>query len=170
MKRIKSRKKQKKGGGCGCNSNKGGDPGSPGVILPGEIEKSSNLTGGKKRKINRTVKKHKQPVIVGKFYSNGCGHCISMQKEWHVFEKYLKKKMPHVKIKNVEQSEIEEGKQDVNNLLHPHAKVQVNGFPTIFKFKNGKINYFDDFKSKRIKPDEYTKREFKFFKEWINEK
>ena len=168
MKHRKSRKKQKKGGGCGCNSNKGGDIINPGVLPASTIDGPTE--GGKKTKLNRTVKKDKQPVIVGKFYSNGCGHCISMQKEWHVFEKYLKKKMPHVKIKNVEQSEIEEGKQHVNNLLHPHAKVEVNGFPTIFKFKNGKINYFDDFKSKRIKIDEYTKREFKFFKEWINEK
>lgn len=124
---------------------------------------------GKNRTIQRRTKmEKKEPTVVGKFYSDGCIHCINMQNDWKQLETYLKKEMPHVKIVNVESSNIEKGTRHVNRLIHPH-QVSVNGFPTIFRFKNGKVDYFDEFKSKHVPPDENVKREFRYFKEWVHQ-
>jgi thiol-disulfide isomerase/thioredoxin len=80
-----------------------------------------------KRDINDIIKT--SPNITILFYWNMCGHCIALKPIWDkVCNKYKNDK--NCSILNVELSQIKN--------LNAKYKKDINGFPTITKYKNGK--------------------------------
>lgn len=78
-------------------------------------------------------------IIVGKIYADWCGHCQSLKPEWYKMKKMLK-----YKNKNIQFIEIEENQQQkLNKFKKKFPKLEINGYPTIFKIKaNKQIEYY----------------------------
>jgi len=90
------------------------------------------------------AKRHnkKKVIVVGKVYANWCGHCKSLKPEWKKMKKRVYSRRGN---KQVVFEEIEE-KQMTNKLpklkKHHGVDIDVNGFPTVFKIENGKVDYY----------------------------
>lgn len=77
-------------------------------------------------------------IIVGKVYANWCGHCQILKPEWKALKKLIPK--GRVQFKEFEESEI--GKRsDFEKKMN--IKLDVNGYPTIFKIHSNKqVEYY----------------------------
>lgn len=106
-------------------------------------------------------------TIIGKIYANWCGHCNSLKPEWYKMKKMLKHKN-----KNIQFIEIEEGQQQkLDKLKNRFPKLEINGYPTIFKITaNKNIEYYtgnritNDMKKwilTNIRQNTITKRKFR---------
>jgi thioredoxin domain-containing protein 5 len=91
------------------------------------------LTYENKDDINIIINKSSNLTIL--FYWNMCGHCAALKPTWDkVCNKY--KKDNNCNILNVELSQLQN--------LKAKYKKNINGFPTILKYKNGKkINEYN---------------------------
>lgn len=79
---------------------------------------------------NRRTLKNKptKKIIVGKIYADWCGHCIALKPEWDKMKSQIKKS--HIEFIEIEASET----TDLEKFENQHnTKIQVNGYPTIFK-------------------------------------
>ena len=103
----------------------------------------------KKNKKNNTYKKRptKQTrIVVGKIYAEWCGHCQMMEHDWDNLKRDLGE---NKKIEFVDDIEQKNETDDVNNVNEKYLKksrVKLSlqeGYPTIFKIKNGKLSYFN---------------------------
>jgi len=76
-------------------------------------------------------------IIVGKVYANWCGYCQTLAPKWDA----MKTMIPNSNITFVE---LEEPAIDENNgFVHENARIQVHGYPTIFKIHpNKKVEYY----------------------------
>ena len=76
-------------------------------------------------------------IIVGKVYADWCGHCQALKPKWE----QLKQILPKGRVQTVE---IEESETDkLSQFEKDHKKtISVNGYPTIFKIVNNKIEYY----------------------------
>ena len=74
-----------------------------------------------------------------KLYADWCGHCIRMAPEWERLTSKIEKKQNAPEIVNIESKELYKLDEINNNL---NKKVEVQGYPTIAKIKNGKITYY----------------------------
>ena len=84
-------------------------------------------------------------LIIGRIYSNGCPHCIAMQKEWDLL-KSLVSKNKRVKVEDIEASDNQEGNiSRVNKVYGVKGSLLhvVEGYPTIFKIVNHRVHYFE---------------------------
>lgn len=78
-------------------------------------------------------------VLIGKVYANWCGHCKTLKPEWKKMKKALKKINSNVEIVEIEEAEkdkLENYKKRINGL-------NVNGYPTIFKYSGGAVEYYN---------------------------
>jgi thiol-disulfide isomerase/thioredoxin len=81
-------------------------------------------------------------VIVGLIFANWCGHCQALKPEWASMKKTLARN---------NQCKIIEIDADVNkdqeiaeiNIGVKGKKLVANGFPTVFKKKNNRIEYYN---------------------------
>jgi hypothetical protein len=92
--------------------------------------KSRHNTGGKK--------------VVGKIYSNGCGHCVALEKPWQDVTNKLKG--GNVVVKDIEASNMDNELKKLNNtyLGGNTQKVSLQvGFPTIYKINGGNVSYYE---------------------------
>jgi len=95
--------------------------------------------GGKKKPHSKTKR---NVVVVGKVYADWCGHCQMLKTEWDK----MKKNMKNNKRKNIVFAEIEESEigTKLKKLKEHHGvDVAVNGYPTLFRIENGKIDYYN---------------------------
>jgi hypothetical protein len=102
------------------------------------------------------------PPIIGRIHANWCGHCSTLATFWDAMVKNILKKNPKTEFVDFESDEISKGKlkqfnTEKKTLLHG-KEVVFSGFPTIFKIKNGIIEYYDD------------KREQAHLEEWAIDK
>lgn len=84
-----------------------------------------------------------RPIIVGRVYAKWCKYCKILDPEWEKMKPLLKK-FPH-KLEEFEDSNIhklDEFNNENAEYLH-HQKVKNRPFPTIFRIKNGKIEYYE---------------------------
>ena len=83
--------------------------------------------------------------VVGKIYSNGCGHCVALEKTWQTITNKLKGM--NVVVKDIEASIIDDELIKLNNtylggINSPKVSLQV-GFPTIYKINRGVVSYYE---------------------------
>jgi len=95
----------------------------------------------------KTLKNYKKPkMIIGLVYANWCGHCQALKPEW----KKMKNNLKSSKIKNnhqfveIEDSDIQKNHKmnQINTRLKKGEKLNVQGYPTIFKIKSGNLEYY----------------------------
>jgi thiol-disulfide isomerase/thioredoxin len=77
------------------------------------------------------------PIIIGKVYSDWCGHCQALKPKWA----QLKKILPKGRVQTVEIEEAETDKRAQFEKTHKKT-IDVSGYPTIFKIVNNKIEYY----------------------------
>jgi thiol-disulfide isomerase/thioredoxin len=104
-----------------------------------------NHDGGKRkpRTKKRRTQKNAPKIIVGKIYANWCGHCKALKPEWKKMRKIVKGKSAG---KCVQVVDISEDKMDVKlaKLNETHGvQIVANGYPTLFKLVNGKVEYYE---------------------------
>jgi hypothetical protein len=97
---------------------------------------------------NRGTKKNSGIITIGLIYANWCGHCQSLKPEWKKM-KHNVMKTPSYKKGMYKFMEIEESDKmkdakinKMNNYIHGE-KLAANGYPTVFKIKGGKLNYYE---------------------------
>ena len=91
-----------------------------------------------------STKLHSKSVI-GKVYANWCGHCKTLIPEWTTMKNNIKNKFPDKYIfSEIEEKNSENGVENINKLyvLGSNPKLTVNGFPTVYKILNGKVEYY----------------------------
>lgn len=116
-------------------------------------ETATTLTlGGRHKKSNKNV------LHVGKIYADWCGHCQSLQPEWAKMKNDMKLSMGR-SLKNVHIEFVEIGdtpknkskgltvegmitKYNGKHLVNSVEKLKGDGYPTLFKVLNGKLQYF----------------------------
>ena len=76
-------------------------------------------------------------IIIGKVYANWCGHCQDLKPKWQS----LKRILPKGRVQFVEIEESEKNKRSQFEKKH-NKTLNVNGYPTIFKIVNNKIEYY----------------------------
>jgi thiol-disulfide isomerase/thioredoxin len=98
-----------------------------------------------KKRARSTQKKQGKPIIVGLIHATWCGHCQTLMPVWKKIVKSMKgNKM--IDIVEIESSETDKDARmaDINSKISKDSpKLEANGFPTIFKVKNGKLEYYD---------------------------
>jgi len=96
-------------------------------------------------KYHRGTEKQKssKPVTIGLVYAKWCGHCQSLKPEWKKLKQVLSSR------KNFNIFELEDSDNNKDAKLKSVSKkidggsIQVNGFPTLFKISNGKVEYYN---------------------------
>jgi len=91
--------------------------------------------------VHKILKQHNNVTIL--YHSDMCGHCLKLMPLWkRASKKYDKSE--EIAIINVEANNI--------NLLQVKYKKNIEGFPTILKYKNGKLidEYTGDRKTKSL--------------------
>jgi thiol-disulfide isomerase/thioredoxin len=98
-----------------------------------------------KKRSRITKKKHHKPTIVGLIHANWCGHCQTLMPVWEEMVKTRKgnKKFHIVKIESSDADKDSRMAHINSKLSKDSPKLEANGFPTIFKVKNGKLEYYD---------------------------
>jgi thiol-disulfide isomerase/thioredoxin len=82
-------------------------------------------------------------LVVGKIYAPWCGHCQALESEWKKMEK---KVGGNVEVVNISSEENQDDHiEEVNkNYIKSGEKLKLQGgYPTIFKIKNGVVEYYN---------------------------
>ena len=106
------------------------------------INKSRKHRGGNRR--GKCFGGNSLGKVVGKIYSNGCGHCKTLKKPWNDLKIILKG--GNVMFKDIEASNMDKELAGLNNEYLNGNQQQVSlqqGFPTIYKIDKGIVSYYD---------------------------
>ena len=90
----------------------------------------------------RNTRKHMKPSItVGLIYANWCSHCQALKPEWKNMKKGLRG--TNCQYLEIEDSDHHKDRKiaHVNSRLKGE-KLSLNGYPTVFKIKNGVLEYY----------------------------
>lgn len=89
------------------------------------------------RRASRPIVQNKPTVILGKIYSNGCGHCTAMANDWNMMKNNLESsKTVQYEIWDIESAEEDAKKSE---FLQKHGVMLTSsGYPTIFMIVQGK--------------------------------
>ena len=112
------------------------------LLLYMPVKKTANRRSrGCSRKIRKTVKTGRPVVTVGLIYANWCGHCNALKPEW-------KKMKQGLRGTNCQYLEIEDADPHKDRkIAHVNSRLKggklvANGYPTVFKINNGKLEYY----------------------------
>lgn len=100
-----------------------------------------DLNKGNKKEVHIILKQHNNVTIL--YHSDMCGHCLKLMPIWkRLSKKYDKSK--EIAIINVEANNI--------NYLQVKYKKNIEGYPTILKYKKGKLieEYIGDRKTSSL--------------------
>ena len=108
-----------------------------------ETKKGPDLqeVGGSKKHNKKNSPKN--TIVVGKVYANWCGHCKNLKPEWVRMKSHIQRKKgkTHIVYAEIEENEIDtklKTLQDTNK-----TQIAVNGYPTLFRIVNGKVEYYN---------------------------
>ncbi len=123
--------------------------------LPEEIlDETATIStlGGTKKKTKKNI------LHVGKIYADWCGHCQSLQPEWAKMKNDMKlamgRSLQNIHIEFVEIGDTPKNKAkgltvegmitkyNGKHLPNSVEKVKSDGYPTLFKVLNGKLEYY----------------------------
>ena len=84
-----------------------------------------------------------KPITIGLVYAEWCGHCQALKPDWKKLKDTLSKNKKF-NIFELEDSDTnkESKLKSVGKKTHG-GSIQVNGFPTLFKILNGKVEYYN---------------------------
>jgi len=83
------------------------------------------------------------PLIYGRVYSESCPHCVRMNPYWGNLKQRLRTTVPSHEMFDVESSQFDENSNRINSYLKPPDRLDVQGYPTMFRIDNGQATYFD---------------------------
>jgi len=90
----------------------------------------------------------KQPVVIGLIHAKWCGHCRNLMPIWHQMRNNISQKpyQPPPQYMEVEQSNLDmlDNFNQENSTYLKGQRIQSDGFPTIFKIRDGNIDYYKD--------------------------
>lgn len=110
-----------------------------------ELSNVNREDGGRRKRINRSTRSNKKDVlIVGKIYATWCGHCKALKPEWAKMKKIIKRKGRGKKIQYVEIEESQMTDELPKFKRQHNIDLQANGFPTLFKLENGRVEYYQN--------------------------
>ncbi len=92
----------------------------------------------KKQTQRKHGKKHAN-TIVCKIYANWCGHCQDLKPVWAELKNIMSTNK-NVTMIEIEESEMKEKMGTLKNICK--KDIDVNGFPTIVKICNKKVEYY----------------------------
>jgi thiol-disulfide isomerase/thioredoxin len=111
------------------------------MALKRTAHRNKKVSGGFSRKNRRTLKNHRKPVTVGLIHASWCGHCRALLPEW----KKMKASMRGANYNYLEIEDSDPHKDRKIALVNSRLKgekLTVNGYPTIYKVHNGKLEYY----------------------------
>jgi thiol-disulfide isomerase/thioredoxin len=93
----------------------------------------------KTSKAKKSLPVQEETVVL--IYANWCPHCQSMKPEWNEMKNLLG---PMVETIEIEDSDFDKDNKlrNIENLKLNGDKIDVNGYPTMFKIKNGRAEYY----------------------------
>ena len=94
---------------------------------------------GKKQKKQDKQNNQDAKTIVCKIYANWCGHCQTLKPVWAEL-KNIMSTTKNVTMIEIEESEMKEKMGTLKNICK--QDIDVNGFPTIVKICNKKVEYY----------------------------
>jgi len=86
-----------------------------------------------------------KPMVVGRIHANWCGHCKDLIPEWAKMKKQLgPKKYKFVSIEQSNEGPHLERLKKYLGIVEEEKKVKMKeGYPTIFKALNGRVEYYE---------------------------
>lgn len=111
------------------------------MALKRTAHRNKRTTGGFSRKNRRTLKNQRKPVTIGLIHASWCGHCQMLLPEW----KKMKASMRGANYNYLEIEDSDPHKDRKIALVNSRLKgdkLAVNGYPTIYKVHNGKLEYY----------------------------
>jgi thiol-disulfide isomerase/thioredoxin len=100
----------------------------------------------RKNRGNKTQKKHNGVIIIGLIHANWCGHCQALKPEWKKMKYNVMKSPSSSSYRFMEIEDSDKAKDYKINVINSKlkgGKLEVNGFPTIFKIHGGKVHYYE---------------------------
>lgn len=88
----------------------------------------------------------KPKLMIGLIYANWCGHCQSLKPEWETMKHDLIEKSEVQPYQIIEIEESDEDKEQKMNSINRRLigdKLKSDGYPTIFKINNDRIEYYE---------------------------
>ena len=93
----------------------------------------------RKQRKQRKQRNQDANTIVCKIYANWCGHCQTLKPVWAEL-KNIMSTTKNVTMIEIEESEMKEKMGTLKNICK--QDIDVNGFPTIVKICNKKVEYY----------------------------
>ena len=80
--------------------------------------------------------------IIGLVYAKWCPHCTAMKPQWDIMKSKLR---PNCRVVEIEDSDYDKQTKldNLNNDITSDEKLQIHGYPTMFKINNGKVDYYN---------------------------
>lgn len=104
-----------------------------------------DLDGGKRKRANSkpiTRRNAKNNIIAGKIYANWCGHCTALEPEWDKMCKIIKQKDKKRRFKFMQIEEKQIATEFPKFKKNHNVDLTADGFPSLFRFANGKVEYY----------------------------
>ena len=139
--------------------------------------KSKNAKKSQRKNPKQNKTKRKTPtktIVIGKIYADWCIHCKMLNPEWTKMKKLIKqntgRSLKNVKFEIHEMGDTKENRAKniqvhdlVNDFNEKHfpkmdKQVYIDGYPTIFKIQNKRIEYYNGDKNAAVLYDWFTKK------------
>ena len=85
-------------------------------------------------------------IVIGKVYAEWCRHCQILKPEWDIMKNNIENKFPNKYIfSDIDDKNSKTSIEKINKMFvsGSNPKLIVNGFPTIYKIINGKVEYYN---------------------------
>ena len=100
-----------------------------------------------RKRLSKIEKQQKPKVVIGLVYANWCGHCQALKNDEMSPWQQLHSRLNGPEYEYAEIDADNNRDQDileVNQRLNPNSQpLKADGYPTIFRIKNGNLDYYN---------------------------